>query len=400
MRIAYVAPYQGPTLLRRRPVVRNLSLGARSKIELIAELLHRRSHSVEILSQGEVIERECKFFPGFQEEEAFHPDIPIYYAGVFPVRFLNGFYSSSNMLRLLKARHRIAPFDLVLIYNLKPPQVACANYAMQELGVPVILEYEDNSFFHFFGSSGTKWTSEWRLAAVRRLLASLSGCIAGSTALLDQVTSRAHKLLLPGVVSEVITQATTKPISERENWAVFSGTHSQSLGIENLVKAWVIAKVPGWQLHLAGEGDITPMLRDIARNDSSVVFHGILDYKRNAELLGRAKITVVPNDVTKTIGFSFKTVECLAAGMHVITTRLTSLENLPQDLKDGLTYLDDNQPETIAESLRWVIAERGYERTVQKATLDIYGPDVVSETLDRFVKQVKIDHTRCDSAVE
>ena len=39
MRIAYVAPYQSPTLLERRSILSNLGLAANVKIELIAELL-------------------------------------------------------------------------------------------------------------------------------------------------------------------------------------------------------------------------------------------------------------------------------------------------------------------------------------------------------------------------
>jgi hypothetical protein len=42
---------------------------------------------------------------------------------------------------LFKARHSAAPFDLVIIYNLKGPQVVCANYAIRRLGLPVVLEY-------------------------------------------------------------------------------------------------------------------------------------------------------------------------------------------------------------------------------------------------------------------
>ena len=52
MRIAYVAPYQGPTLLTRRPIVRNRSMSNAVKIELIATLLRERSHDVEVISQG------------------------------------------------------------------------------------------------------------------------------------------------------------------------------------------------------------------------------------------------------------------------------------------------------------------------------------------------------------
>ena len=48
MRVAYIAPYSGPTLLKQRPVVRNLSLAARvityvsdDKAETIAAALQR-----------------------------------------------------------------------------------------------------------------------------------------------------------------------------------------------------------------------------------------------------------------------------------------------------------------------------------------------------------------------
>src|SRR4051794_31296284 len=130
MRIAYIAPYQGTGLIKRRPIVRNLSLAPNVKIALIAELLRKNSHSVEILSQGEVVECGFKFYPGFQEPEPFDVNIPVYYGSAFPLRFLNGLASSNSLLGLFKARHQVASFDLVMIYNLKPPQVVCASYAI------------------------------------------------------------------------------------------------------------------------------------------------------------------------------------------------------------------------------------------------------------------------------
>ena len=74
----------------------------------------------------------------------------------------------------------------------------------------------------------------------------------------------------------------------------------------------------------------------------------------------------------------------------MITTRLTSLEGLDPELKAGLTYIDDNKAETISASIKKVIEERRYERTVQKATLERYGPAAVSQSLDVFLDQVMI----------
>ena len=125
MRIAYIAPYQGASLLKRRPILRNLALAANVKVETIAELLKSRGHDIEILSQGEVVDAQFKFFPAFSENGD-GLRAPVHYASTLPVKFVNGFWSTWRMLSLLKQRHRANPFDLAIIYNLKPQQVACA----------------------------------------------------------------------------------------------------------------------------------------------------------------------------------------------------------------------------------------------------------------------------------
>src|SRR5262245_12914165 len=146
MRIAYIAPYQGPGLLKSRPTLLNLGLAANVKMELVAELLQRSSQDIEILSQGEVVERQFRFYPAFHEPKPFDPTIPVFYASVLPVKLVNVLWSTFCTLRLFRRRHRLSPYDVVIIYNLKLPQVICGLYAMRRLGLPVVLEYEDDAF--------------------------------------------------------------------------------------------------------------------------------------------------------------------------------------------------------------------------------------------------------------
>jgi hypothetical protein len=266
--------------------------------------------------------------------------------------------------------------------------VACADYAIKRLGLPVILEYEDDQFLEAAETRGTSFMSRYYLSRASKLLGSLSGCVSGSPALLSQVTGNVPKLVLCGVVGEAILEAARQPGSSRRNWVVFSGTHSKAQGLEQLIEAWKMAKLPDWELHIAGHGAMTATLHDLARNNPSIVFHGLLDRNENARLLGAGKIAVVPYDVSQTQGFSFKTIECLAAGLHVITTRLVALEALEPELKIGITYIDDNAPATIASCLVQVIAGRRYDRTAARATLEKYSPAAVTQTLDTFIKQV------------
>jgi glycosyltransferase involved in cell wall biosynthesis len=383
MRIAYIAPYQGAALLKRRPIVRNLSLAAKVKIGLIAELLQRNSYSVEILSQGDVVEHQFKFYPALSEAEASNPDIQVYYASAVPIRFLNGLWSSLSMLRIFMTRHRAAPYDAVMIYNLKPPQVACANYAMSRLGLPIILQYEDG-FDGVWAKSGNSLTSRYYVSKAKRLLRSVSACIAASPYLLSQTPTFIPKLLLRGVVGSTLVSANK---SLKQNRVVFSGTHERTQGLEQLLRAWEMIRLPDWELHIAGQGPLTVSLQSMAENNSSIIFHGLLDRDDNARLLCTAKIGMNPMNASKTPGsdFAFKIVEYLAAGLHVITTPRGQLE---PELEEGISYIKDNSPESIAAGLKKVINNGDCERTAEQAAVRTYGPSAVTNSLKELVDQV------------
>jgi hypothetical protein len=387
MRIAYIGPYQGEALVKRRPSIFNFTLGGKVKIELIAELLSKESHEVEILSQGDVDRFKLRFYSAFRETIPSNLKIPVFYASALPVKYLNGFWSSFFMLRLFKARHKANPFDLVIIYNLKRGHMSCARFAKAHLKLPVILEYEDDAFLDG-GVKVKKWLSAYHHKSHSRVLNEVSGCMAGSTRLLAQLPDNIPKLLLCGVLGEAIVHPRNRETSSRKNWVVFSGTHSRPQGLEQLIQGWHLAKLTGWELHIAGHGELTGTLHQLAGNNSTIVFHGLLNREENAGLLAASKIGVVPYDVSSTSGFSFKTIEYLAACLHVITTPLAALEALEQELMHGITFVSDNRPETIAASLKQVIAEHLYEHTVAEETVRIYGPDAISQALASLINRV------------
>jgi glycosyltransferase involved in cell wall biosynthesis len=386
MRIAYVAPYQGPTVMARRPIIRNNSLAAKVKIELVAELLKKGGHDVEVISQGEVVENSLKFYRGFRETAPFDPDILVEYSSTVTARFLNIVWSSIATLQRLRSRHQARPFDAMLFYNFKPPQMLCANYAFRCLGIPVILEYEDDAFVDVNGKSERGFRSRCHLYAARKTQEVISGCIGVSPHLLAQAPSSIPKLLLPGMVSSEILEIMNEGELPRKNWIVFAGTFYKTKGLEQLIQAWNSSSISNWELHIAGDGEMNEMLRELARGNSSIVFHGLLDRRENAHLLCSARIGVNPHDVSATLGnvFAFKIIEYLAAGLHVISTPMGPLDS---QLEAGITYMPDNKAETIAATLRHVMENRSYERTAAQAALQTYGPDAVSKSLNTLVNQ-------------
>ncbi|PYN74203.1 MAG: hypothetical protein DMD96_31185 [Candidatus Rokuibacteriota bacterium] len=388
MRIAYIAPYQGPGLLSRRPTLLNLGLAANVKMELVAELLQRKLHTVEVLSQGAVVERRLRRYPAFREPKPFDPTIPVFYASALPIRRVNGLWSAFWTLQLFRRRHRQSAFDAVLIYNLQLPQVLCALYAMRRFGLPVVLEYEDDAFVDVGGIRQNSWSDRGHRRLARAVLSSVSGCTGVSPHILSQVPAVVPKALLRGVVSANVLEASGVPASARKDWVVFSGTHFRSKGLEQLVKAWDLVSLPNWELHIAGHGEKTDMLRKMAQGNTSIVFHGLLNREQNARLLSMAKIGANPHDVSAIPGnvFAFKIIEYLAAGTHVVTTPMGALES---ELEAGLTYMPDNSPETIAATLRRVVGERAYERTARQAAQQLYGPEAVAKSLDALLNQAR-----------
>jgi glycosyltransferase involved in cell wall biosynthesis len=390
MHIAYIAPYQGSELLKRRPVMQNLGLAANLKVELVAELLQRGDHSVEILSQGEVSDANAErmYYPSFREPTGFSPTIPVFYASALPVRRLNGFWSAFRTLQLLRRRHRQAPFDAIIVYNLHLPQVVCALYALRRLALPVVLEYEDDALVDITGRSQEGRRGGWQLPLVRKVLDSATACVGVSPHLLSRVSRPVPKVLLRGVVSENILEVGRNVSTPRNKWVVFSGTHTKVKGLEPLLIAWQMLKPRGWELHIAGYGDTTDALQKMADGDQSIKFHGLLNREENARLLGMSTIGINPHDLSETPGnvFAFKIIEYLAAGTHVITTPMGPLES---ELEAGITYMPDNSPQTIAATLQAVIEGNGFERRATEAANQLYGPAAVSRTLDSLLGQLR-----------
>jgi glycosyltransferase involved in cell wall biosynthesis len=387
MRIAYIAPYQGRELLERRPILRNLALAGNVKIEVISELLNKTAHQVDVISQGEVIEQTLRFYGGFAEARRFHPAVSVQYASTLAVRFLRGPWSTWRTLSLFKRLHRDNPYDVVIIYNLKQPQVVCADYAIRRLGLPVVFEYEDDAFVDLDGRAVRGLRSRFYLSHAKKLIDATSACIGVSPFLLSRVPATIPQMLLRGVVDEQIVLAGKQPIESRPFRVVFSGTHFRSKGLEPLIVAWNHLRPPGWELHIAGRGELTSRLETLAAPNKTIVFHGLLDRVANAQLLSSARIAINPHDISQTPGnvFAFKIIEYLAAGAHCVTTPMGPLE---PSLEAGVTYMPTNTPETIASTLKRVIDDRLYDRIATVAAQQTYGPGAVSKALDGLLARV------------
>jgi glycosyltransferase involved in cell wall biosynthesis len=359
----------------------------RVKIELVASLLKSKSHDVEIFSPGEVDRPQFKFYPGFSEPDAFDASIPVYYSSALPIRRVHSVWSCNRILRLFKERHLNRPFDVVIVFNMRPQQLACAEYAMRRLGLPVILQYEDDAFLSVVGEEMKGRFERRRQEACRRLLGSVAGGTGVSPHLLSQFPAAIPKLLFRGAVSQDVLDTGTRAGCAKKNWVLYSGTHVEWNGVAELIDAWASAPISGWELHITGYGQQTQGLKESAKNVREIVFHGLLPRDELVRLLCSAKICVNAQRVSQTQGnfFPFKIIEYLAAGAHVISTPMGRLE---PEIEQGITYMPDNNPATIASTLRGVVQTGRWESDAAGYVCDTYGPKAIADSLDQLLVQV------------
>jgi glycosyltransferase involved in cell wall biosynthesis len=399
MRIAYIAPYQGPMLLERRPIVRNRSMSNGIKIELIANILQNSGNEVEIISQGEVIESSLRFYQSFSEPKPFNAQIPVFYASSLAVRRLNGFWSQAATLNILRQRHQYKPYDAVIVFNLKSPQLVCGKYALRQLGLPVILEYEDDWFVTVGGERNGGVLKRYRDRSCSNFLKIVSGCMAVSPHLLSQVPTTTPKMLIRGVVGDDVLKTREVLNGSRRNWVLFSGTHIRSNGVAELIHAWQRLNITDWRLHITGDGQLRDELKSMAGKVPGITFHGLVSRADLLRLMGLAKICINPHALSCTPGnvFAFKIIEYLAAGAHVITTPMGALE---EGVEQGVTYIEDNDPATIANALRHVIKTGKWQRSAAAYVSDSYGTANVTKSLTKLIEKAtsRKHHMKCDGA--
>lgn len=114
----------------------------------------------------------------------------------------------------------------------------------------------------------------------------------------------------------------------KKKHVIFAGRLTEEKGIDLLLKAWEISNMGqlGWNLIIAGAGNLEHLVHKVVSSDTNVNFLGFLDQKELIEAVSESSILCVPSK-----GFEgFPTIISQAAehGISVITTNIGPLAEL------------------------------------------------------------------------
>jgi glycosyltransferase involved in cell wall biosynthesis len=57
---------------------------------------------------------------------------------------------------------------------------------------------------------------------------------------------------------------------------MYAGGIHKEFGIDRMVKAFIAADCHGWELHIYGDGNYQKELREIAKTNANVKYHGVV----------------------------------------------------------------------------------------------------------------------------
>ena len=136
----------------------------------------------------------------------------------------------------------------------------------------------------------------------------------------------------------------------------YAGGVSKQYGLADLVEGFRLADIPDSRLEIYGPGDYVQELQKIAEEDSRIFYGGMLMNSEIVEREQQATLLVNPRPTHEEfVKYSFpsKTMEYMASGTPVLTTRLPGM---PQEYYPYVSFIEEETPEGIAAALKAVLS--------------------------------------------
>lgn len=143
--------------------------------------------------------------------------------------------------------------------------------------------------------------------------------------------------------------------------AMYAGGIHKEFGIERLVNAFVRGCFDDWELHLYGDGNYQEDLTEITKMVSNIKYYGVQPNSVIVENQIKATLLLNPRLTdAEYVKYSFpsKTLECMASGTPLCTTRLPGM---PPEYYPYVYFFDDESEDGMLETLRCVLRKRKEE---------------------------------------
>ena len=143
--------------------------------------------------------------------------------------------------------------------------------------------------------------------------------------------------------------------------AMYAGGIHKEFGIERMVNAFLKGNFDGWEIHIYGDGNYQNDLKKVAAENSKVKYFGsqpnklIVEKQLEASLLLNPRLT---NAEYVKYSFPSKTMECMASGTPLLTTKLPGM---PKDYYEYVYFFEDESEDGMTEAFNTVLSKSSEE---------------------------------------
>lgn len=143
---------------------------------------------------------------------------------------------------------------------------------------------------------------------------------------------------------------------------LYTGTLASAFGIRDLLKAFRLADLEGVELHICGSGETADEIRQMAKEESRIIFHGLVDASEARRMQMEADLLVNPRTSSgEYTRFSFpsKILEYMLTGKPVV---MHALPGIPKEYLKAAFIPQNESPQALAEEFKRIFALSDEER--------------------------------------
>ncbi|MFF2755787.1 glycosyltransferase [Psychrobacillus sp. NPDC058041] len=267
-------------------------------------------------------------------------------------RFFSGLYYS------IKKYHKEKNKSGVIVYSVHVPFMIIGYFISKIYKVDYIVIWTDPPAVQ----NGRESFMKKKLRGVERffsrhLMKRVSKVIALTKYLAEDFAPNKPYLVIEGIIDEKDINLNTKDEQNGELnviKVVYTGSIEKRYGIKNIVEGFQFIKDDNIILEIYGHGDYEEELEKVCTINNNIRYKGfipnkdILKIQREADFLINARSA---EDEYVKYSFPSKTLEYMLSGTPLITTMLPGI---PDEYKDYIILLENNDPQNISETLHRV----------------------------------------------
>ncbi len=160
--------------------------------------------------------------------------------------------------------------------------------------------------------------------------------------------------IVEGICNEELEYSKTSDSSEKI--CLYAGLLDAEYGVKTMVEAFIKANVNDSKLYICGKGPYTEELKEIARNNPSIEYKGVLFNNDVVEMEKQATLLINPRpskgEFTK-FSFPSKIMEYMTSGTAVLATKLPGI---PDEYYDYIYSFSGETVDQMTQSIKDVLS--------------------------------------------